>query len=131
MTASEKEKRQLEEQVLKLQVEAQDACHALEMALAKNSRLRKKNLTEVTNLQEELRTERNASISLQTMVQEAMGGVEGMAEEMEERISALERENSSLKLDKTQTEVALSNLHEQVSDELFYFMHHLLFSFIS
>lgn len=100
--------------MIKLQFEAEEACSALETALDKNSRLRCQNLSTVSNLREELQSERDTSGSLQVLVRQAMSGVESVTQDLHDKLTTLESENVKLRLDKSHSEAALSNLHEQV-----------------
>ena len=115
MAESEREKEILAEQVIKLQLEAEDICHALENALIKHNKEAMDNQISVTSLQDQLMVEKSNSLSLRSRLNEALGGVDSLTDNLRDTVVRLETENDRLRLEKGHIEEAMSNLHEQVS----------------
>ncbi|XP_019849253.1 PREDICTED: putative leucine-rich repeat-containing protein DDB_G0290503 isoform X9 [Amphimedon queenslandica] len=117
LAESEREKEILAEQVIKLQLEAEDICSALEKALIKSNKLTVDNQLSVTSLQDQLMVERSTSRSLRSRLSEALGGVDSLTDNLRETVVRLETENERLRLEKGHIEEAMSNLHEQLDED--------------
>lgn len=110
------EKAELEEQIIKLQAEAEETCHNLEDALHKNSVLRQTR-ERAEGIQVQLESERSIRHSLEVKIEELENETEIKEQEMKllnETISSLEQENAKLQLINSRNKTALTNLHEQV-----------------
>lgn len=117
MVDSEQEKADIEQQLVKLQKESEEACRSLESALRKNSLLRQQNEDAVSALQAQLNAEQLVCVQLETRVRELVSGVQEREEEVKDlrsTVSNLEFENTRLLADKSHNDTVLSSLHEQV-----------------
>lgn len=117
MVDSEQEKVDIEQQLVKLQKESEEACRSLESALRKNSLLRQQNEDTVSALQAQLDAERSVCVQLETRVRELVSGVQEREEEVKDlhsTVSDLEFKNTQLLADKSHSDTVLLSLHEQV-----------------
>ena len=124
---SEREKNQLEDQLLGLQTEAEEACRGLEVALHKNSLLRNQG-DSVLALQTQLEAERSVCGKLEMRMKQLIEGLQ----EREQQVTNLEIESSDLKIenakllaDKAYNEAVINELKQQV-----YYIILLLLSFL-
>ena len=116
LVVSEREKKQLEEQLESLQCEAEEACRGLETALHKNSLLRNQG-NSVLTLQAQLEAERSVCGKLETRMKQLIQGLQ----EREQDVASLEIEASDLRIEnakllasKTYNETVISDLRQQV-----------------